>query len=103
MVKASVYRKLLPEYAKQKVRGEIDRFVLLRTMLTELSSKTVSGGMVEGAEGGLESSETNRATIHQMDVPLNLRLMVRNIGAFQELAKKYDVDMEALYQELKAA
>lgn len=62
------------EYAKQKARGKIDRFSLMRVMLSTLADAKV-------------------------DVPLELRLMIRNIGAFQELGRRYGVDFEALYKE----
>jgi hypothetical protein len=70
-VKNKVFAKLLIDSAYQMARGGIDRFALMRTMLTELSNS-------------------------KMDVPLNLRLMIRNIGAFQELTKKYGVDLEQI-------
>lgn len=72
-VKNKVFAKLLIDSAYQMARGGVDRFALMRTMLTEFSNSN-------------------------MDVPLNLRLMIRNIGAFQELTKKYGVDMEQLSQ-----
>ncbi|MBI2012289.1 M48 family metalloprotease [Candidatus Daviesbacteria bacterium] len=60
------------EYAFQRVRGSVDRFSLMRTILEQLAN-----------EG--------------LDVPLRLRLMIRNIGAFKELMQKYDLKLEDYY------
>lgn len=74
VTRARVFGGVASEYAKQRIRGKVDRFSLMRVMI---------GGLAEA----------------KMDVPLELRLMIRNIGAFQELGRKYGVDFEALYRE----
>lgn len=74
-VQARVIAKVGKEFARQYVQGNVNKTLLLKSMLGELSS-----------EG--------------MDVPLNLRLMIRNIGAFQELSRKYGINFEALYKEI---
>lgn len=66
-VKNKIFAKLAVEALHQMARGGINRFELMRTMLTELQKS-------------------------KMDVPLPLRLMIRNIGAFQELTKKYGAE-----------
>lgn len=76
-VKGRVFAKLVTEGARQMARGGVDRTSLMRTMLTELSDR-------------------------DMDIPLNVRLMIRNIGAFQELLKRYDLDLEERYLNLKS-
>lgn len=67
-VTGRVLAKVAAEYSTQRIRGNVDRFGLMRTMLMELSNT-------------------------KMDVPLNLRLMVRNIAAMQELMKRYNLDL----------
>lgn len=69
-----VIGNLAKEVAYQLFHGSFNKTLLLRSILTELSKE-------------------------QLDVPLNLRLMIRNIGAFQELGKRYGVDFEALYKQ----
>lgn len=69
-----VIGNLAKEVAFQLFHGGFNKTLLLRSILTELSKE-------------------------QLDVPLNLRLMIRNIGAFQELGKRYGVDFEQLYKE----
>ncbi|MCR4305657.1 MAG: M48 family metalloprotease [Candidatus Daviesbacteria bacterium] len=64
VVTARVFIEIAKEYQKQFVKGKIDKFALLRTLLGELSK--------QGREA-----------------PLELRLMIRNISALQELMKKY--------------
>lgn len=72
-IKNKVFARVAVETLSQMARGGVNRFELMRTMLTELSNS-------------------------KMDIPLNLRLMIRNIGAFQELTKKYGVDFEQINQ-----
>lgn len=74
ITRGRVFAGVGAEYVKQRTRGKIDRFSLMRVMLSTLSDAKV-------------------------DVPLELRLMIRNIGAFQELGRRYGVDFEALYKE----
>lgn len=74
VIKGTMFSKLAAEAARQMARGGVNRFALMRTMMTEFSNK-------------------------DMDIPLNLRLMIRNVGAFQELARRYNIDLESLYKE----
>lgn len=74
IIQNRVFAKLAVEVAQQMARSGVNRFALMRTMLTELSNA-------------------------KMDVPLNLRLMIRNIEAFRQLGRRYGVDFEALYKE----
>lgn len=78
-----VFGNLRLEYIKQRIKGKVDRFSLMRTMLSKLSEAEVIG------------KDGNKQNI---DIPLNLRLMIRNIGALQELARRNGVDIEALYK-----
>lgn len=71
------------EYRRQQTKGHINRFDLMRTMISTLSDARLFG----------------RFSLKRMDIPLNLRLMIRNIGAIQELGKRYGVDFNALYRE----
>lgn len=71
VVRNVVFGKLAIEAAQQIARGGVNRFALMRTMLTELSNA-------------------------KMDVPINLRLMIRNIGAFQELSRRYGLSLEQM-------
>lgn len=71
------------EYKRQQVKGHINRFDLMRTMISTLSDSKLFGHF----------------SLKRMDIPLNLRLMIRNIGAFQELGKRYQIDFDALYRE----
>lgn len=64
IVTGRVFVEIAKEYQRQFVQGKVDKFALLRTLLGELSK--------QGREA-----------------PLELRLMIRNIGALQELMKKY--------------
>lgn len=73
-VQGRVIGNIAKEFAYQFAHGGVNKTLLLRSILGELSK-----------EG--------------MDVPLNLRLMIRNIGAFQELGRRYGVDFEALYKQ----
>lgn len=73
-ITSKVFGNLRLEYVKQRIKGKVDRFALMRTMLSKLSEA-------------------------EIDIPLNLRLMIRNIGAIQELARRNGVDIEALYKE----
>lgn len=82
-----VFGKLRIEYIKQRIRGKVDRLSLMRTMLSSLS------------ESKFFKQSDNGPKEEQVDVPLNLRLMIRNIGAFQELGRRYGVDFEVLYRE----
>lgn len=77
LIYGKIFAKLGAEIAYQKFIGEDNKLALMRTMLTEFSNSN-------------------------MDVPLNLRLMIRNIGAFQELTKKYGVDMEQTTHNLSS-
>lgn len=86
-IRNGVFGKLALEYAKQRIRGKVDRLSLMKTMLSQLSEAEVVE-MVSGHVG-----------TRRLDVPLNLRLMIRNIGAFQELGRRYGVDFEHLYKE----
>lgn len=69
IVTARVFIEIAKEYRKQSVQGKIDKFALLRTLLGELSK--------QGREA-----------------PLELRLMIRNIAALQELMKKYGLSLQ---------
>lgn len=68
---ARVFASLAKEYKNQVVSGRTDKFALLQTMLTEFTNQ-------------------------KKDVPLRLRLMIRNIVAMQELMKRYGLALEAL-------
>lgn len=69
VVTARVFVEIAKEYQRQFVRGKMDKFALLRTLLGELSK--------QGRE-----------------VPLELRLMIRNISALQGLMKKYGLSLQ---------
>lgn len=73
-VRRGVFSRLRREAVFQKIRGGTDRLTLMRLMMSELADRN-------------------------MRVPLKLRLMIRNIGAFQELAKRYGIDLEELYRK----
>lgn len=73
-VQGRVIGNLTKEFTYQISHGGVNKTSLLKSILGELSKE-------------------------QMDVPLNLRLMIRNIGAFQELGRRYGVDFEQLYKE----
>lgn len=68
---AKVFASLAREYKSQVISGQTDKFALLQSILTEFSNQ-------------------------KKDVPLRLRLMIRNIVAMQELMKRYDLALEAL-------
>lgn len=64
-VTTNIMGKLISEYAKQKLSGKSSNFELFRILNAELSSR-------------------------DMEVPLEMQLMVRNIAALVELQKKYE-------------
>lgn len=57
------------EAAAQKLTNKIDNFAYLRLVMSKMAE-------------------------HNLDIPLNLRLMLRNVTAVKELAKKYQVDIK---------
>ncbi len=65
-VTARVFANVAKEFTSQLTSGGVNKFALLQTLLKELSDQS-------------------------MVIPLNLRLMVRNISALQELLKRYDL------------
>lgn len=67
---------LMSNYFSQKVRGNVDKFSLLRTALSEFQKRG-------------------------LDVPLNLRLMIRNIQALKSLTVKYGLNFEEIYNNFK--
>lgn len=72
VITGKVMSELSVEYAKQRVSGQIDRFALMQVMLTSL-------------QNGL-------GLVRKVDVPLDLRLMIRNITAIKELSQRYDIE-----------
>lgn len=68
---AAVFVALAKEYRSQMVGGKMDKFALLQTLMSELTNQ-------------------------KKDIPLRLRLMIRNIGALQELTKRYGLDLANL-------
>lgn len=68
-VKTLVFGRLAADYANQLARGEVNKLSLMQTMLTELGKA-------------------------KMDIPLQIRLMVRNIGAMQQLMNTYDLNLQ---------
>lgn len=63
------------EYGKQRISGNVNRQTLMTTMLRTLKK---SG----------------------MTIPLELRLMVRNITATQEQSRRFGVDFESIYNQV---
>ncbi len=63
--------KILGKLGIQKAKGESDNMQLLRTILSEFISA-------------------------DMEVPVEIRVMVRNIEAFKKLCKKYSLDLSGL-------
>lgn len=61
-----VFRNLALEYVRQLSRGGVDRMLLLNSMLTHLADVNIN-------------------------IPLNLRLMVRNVEALRALTGKYNL------------
>lgn len=73
-ITAGVFTNLAKEFTSQLVRGRVDKLTLMRTLMAELSNRG-------------------------MDIPLNLRLMIRNVGALQELTSRYGVSLQQLSKE----
>lgn len=65
---------------RQQARGSINRLELMRTMFQAFEDVRVYAPL----------------SIRRLDIPLNFRLMIRNIGALQELSRRHGVDFEAL-------
>lgn len=86
-LEARVIGTVVKEYLTQRIRGKVDRFALLGTMLNEFSNIMRKADAEELADrnvdvvGGMVS----------LKVPLGLRLMVRNIGALKELQSRYNL------------
>ncbi len=72
--RARVFKNVATEFARQVVQGRVNKFLLLTPILKDLNDQG-------------------------KDIPLRVRLMIRNIAAFQELSKRYGVDFEALYKQ----
>ncbi|MBI4035636.1 M48 family metalloprotease [Candidatus Daviesbacteria bacterium] len=68
------------ELGSQVINGKIDNFLLLRTLFNQLDSF------------GLDKSKGPNEPASS--VPLNLRLMIRNIAAMKKLAEKYGLKLE---------
>lgn len=73
---ARVKSSLMSNYFSQKVSGKVDKFSLLRTALSEFQKRG-------------------------LDIPLNLRLMMRNIQAFKNLSNRYGLSFEEIYGNFK--
>jgi predicted unusual protein kinase regulating ubiquinone biosynthesis (AarF/ABC1/UbiB family) len=74
LITSQVLGKLSQEFTKQFSKGEVNKISLLNTLFMELN-KTQGGSF---------------------DIPLNLRLMMRNIAASQELTKRYGLNLEEI-------
>lgn len=83
IITVNVLAPVYLEYRRQQVKGNINRLELMRTMFQALADSRVYSPL----------------NAKRLDVPLSLRLMIRNIGAFQELGRRYGVKFEALYRE----
>ncbi len=70
---ALIMGQILTDYSRVRLRGKEDSFYVFQQMMAKMAE-------------------------NKLDVPLKYRLMIRNIQAFKELAKKYDIDF-AQYQE----
>ncbi len=77
----SILKGLSTEYAKQIVHGRVDKFALLQTLFSEFT----------------------KSKVHSIEVPLEMRLMIRNIASFQELTKRHDVNLEEVSRSLEFA
>ena len=86
VITTNVLAPVYLEYRRQQSRGGVNRLGLMRTMFQALTDARVYAPF----------------NARRLDVPLNLRLMIRNIGAFQELGRRYGVDFEQLYKEAAA-
>lgn len=77
----NVFNDLMREYAQQVTHGGVDKFSLLQTMLTSL----------------------NKSEVHRVHVPLELRLMIRNIAASKQLTERFGVNIEEIDRSLDVA
>lgn len=77
----SVLLSVGKEFGTQLLHRRINKFSLLQTALTEF----------------------NKSKIDSIDVPLRMRLMLRNIAAFQELNKRHGTDFEEMNRSLDFA
>lgn len=68
---ARVFLGLAKEYRSQIISGKVNKIVLLQTLLAEFTKQ-------------------------KKEIPLRLRLMIRNIGALQELTDRYGLDLAKL-------
>lgn len=83
IITGNVFIPVAMEYRRQQARGSVNRLELMRTMFQAFEDARVYAPF----------------SIHRLDIPLNFRLMIRNIGAFQELGRRHGVDFEQLYKE----
>lgn len=74
LITSQIFGKLASEFTKQFARGNVDKISLLNTLFMEL----------------------NKSQGDSFDIPLNFRLMIRNVAASQELTRRHDLNLEEI-------